>query len=105
MSRSPWRESPAVGMAIVDNEPVHRIEGIRGKLGHLLGGGGKFSRTRSGLLDELPHFLHGANNALCARRLFLNGRSNFLGDFREAVRGLGDLRRATRLLSGSRSNF
>jgi hypothetical protein len=78
-------------MAIVENESIHRVEKIAGKLRHLFGGGCKFRRARGGLLHELPHFFHGPNDALRAGSLLLDGRSNFLGDFRQAVRGLGDL--------------
>ncbi len=89
----------------VDDKAVHVVEQVAGKLEHLLGSSGKFSGTRSGLLNEFAHFIHGADDGLCAGSLFLNGGIDFLGDFGEAVGGLSDLRGADGLLAGCRTDF
>src|SRR5882762_7530017 len=89
----------------VQNETVHAVQQIAGKLQHLLRGGGKFGRTGSGLLDQFAHFVHGANNGLGAGSLLFDCGVDLLSDFRETAGGFGDLRRANRLFIGGRANF
>src|SRR5882724_6666551 len=89
----------------VQNEAVHAVEQVAGKFQHLFGGGGQLGRTGSGLLNEFAHFVHRANDGLCAGSLLFDGRIDFLGDFREAAGGLGNLRGANGLFVRGRANF
>ncbi len=89
----------------VDDEAVHVVEQVAGELEHLFGCGGKLRGTRSGLLHQFAHLVHGADDGLRAGSLFFDGRVDFLGDFRQPVRGLGDLRGADRLLVGGGADF
>src|SRR5205814_6206683 len=89
----------------VENKAVHAVEQIARELEHLFSGGGQLGGTGSGLLDQFAHFVHGADNGLCAGSLFLDGGIDFLGNFRKAAGSLGNLRRADRLLVGGGADF
>src|SRR5947209_7634710 len=64
----------AVAMPVhgLEDKAIHGVEQCARHLGHLVGRGSQFSRSRSGTLDQLTHFLHGADNGLSARSLFFN---------------------------------
>src|SRR5882724_3662190 len=99
---------PAVkvrGRRAVQDETVHAVQQIAGKLQHLLRCGGKFGRTGGRLLDQLAHFVHGANNGLGAGSLLFDGGVNLLGNFRKPAGGFGNLRGANGLFVGGRANF
>ena len=89
----------------VDNEAVHTVEQIAGKFEHLFGGGGQFSGTGSGLLNQFTHLVHGADNGLRAGCLFFDGRIDLLCNFGETVGSLGDLRRADGLFVRGGADF
>src|SRR5258708_1573956 len=57
------------------------------------------------MVNEVGHLVHGADDGLRAGSLFLDGGTDLLGDFREAVGGLGDLRGADRLFVGGRADL
>ena len=97
--------APIVRVAIVDDKAIHGLEKNSGELGHLFRSRGQFSRTRSGLLNQFAHPLHRANYSLRARSLLFDGGIDLLRDFREAIGGLRDLRRAARLLHGGCADF
>src|SRR6266704_2446928 len=84
----------------IQNKAVHAVEQVAREFQHLLSGGGEFRGTGSGLLHEFAHLVHGADDGLSARCLFLNGGIDFLGDFDEAAGGLGNLGRADGLFVG-----
>ena len=96
---------PVVGMRLFQSEAIHRIEQVARELGHLLGGRSEFGGTGCGLLHELAHPLHRANDGLRARGLLFDRGIDFLSDFGEAVGGLGDLSGAAGLLHGGGANF
>ena len=83
-------------LGAVENEAVHAVEQVARKFEHLLGGGGEFGGTGSGLLNEFAHFVHGANDGLRTGCLLFDGGIDFLGDFGQAAGGFGDLRRSRR---------
>src|SRR5208337_720287 len=90
---------------LVDDKTIHVVEQVARKLEHLLRGSGKLGGTGSGLLHEIAHLLHGADDGLSAGSLFFDGGVDLLRDFSEAVGGFGDLRRANGLLVGGGADF
>src|SRR5882672_9752899 len=87
------------------NEAVHAVKQVAGKLQHLLCSSGQLGRARSGLLDQLAHFVHGTNDGLGAGSLLFDGGVNLLGNFRKPASGFGNLRGANRLFVGGRTDF
>jgi len=57
------------------------------------------------LLHQFAHLVHGSNNGLGTGGLFFDGGIDFLGNFGETASGLGNLRRADRLLVRGCANF
>src|SRR6267142_1481251 len=89
----------------VQNEAVHAVQQVAGKLQHLLRSSGQLGRARSGLLDQLAHFVHGTNDGLGAGSLLFDGGVNLLGNFRKPAGGFGNLRGANGLFVGGRTDF
>src|SRR5258708_34870805 len=57
------------------------------------------------MVNEVGHLVHGADDGLRAGSLFLDGGADLLGDFPDAVGGLGDLRGADGSFVGGRADL
>ena len=95
--RSPFR--------LLQGEAVHGVQQFARHLRHLLGRGRQFGRTRSGLLHQFAHALHGLDHRLRAGGLLFDRGVDLVRDFVQARGGARDLRRAVRLLVGGRADF
>src|SRR6266566_5240755 len=89
----------------VENKAVHAVAQIAREFQHLFGGSRQFGRAGSGLLNQLAHLIHGANDRLRTGSLLFNRRVDFLRDFGKPAGGLGDLRGGLRGFFRKFANF
>ena len=90
---------------IVENEAIHASSRLRESLNICSAAAESSVELEADCCTSSRILSMARTTRLRAGGLFFDGGINFLGDFREAAGGLGDLRRADRLLGGGRADF